>query len=88
MDSKQRAKLLNQLSTELAQILGVKLDQVLLYGSYARGKRGLTLDLDILIVMQGGVDYAALIRQTFHLIARLSLDNDIVISRALMAIQF
>lgn len=43
MDSKQRAKLLNQLSTELAQILGVKLDQVLLYGSYARGKRGLTL---------------------------------------------
>jgi predicted nucleotidyltransferase len=82
MNQKQRAKLLKQLSTELTRLLGEDLDQVLLFGSYARGEARPDSDLDILIVMRGEVDYAALIQQTSHLIARLSLENDIVISRA------
>ena len=81
MNQKQRAKLLKQLSTELTQLLGEELDQVLLYGSYPRRTRP-DSDLDILIVMRGEVDYAALIQHTSHLIAHLSLENDIVISRA------
>lgn len=84
MNQKQRVKLLNQLSTELTQLFGEKLDHVLLYGSYARGEERPDSDLDILIVVRGELDYAALIRQTSHLIARLSLENDIVISRAFM----
>ncbi len=42
-------------------------------------------DLDILIVMSGEFDYAALIQQTSELIARLSLENDGVISRAFIS---
>jgi predicted nucleotidyltransferase len=85
MNENQHEKLLNDLSRELAQILGEKLDQILLYGSYARGQAQSDSDLDILIIVQGEFDYAALIQQTSELIARLSLENDVVISRAFIS---
>ena len=85
MNQKQQKELLHSLSQELAQLLGEKLDQVLVYGSYARGEARPDSDMDILIVVQGKFDYAALIRQTSELIARLSLKNDVVISRAFIS---
>jgi predicted nucleotidyltransferase len=78
----ERERLLENLSVELAQVLGDKLEQILLYGSHARGEAHHGSDLDILIVIRGDFDYASLIRQTSELIARLSLENDVVISRA------
>jgi predicted nucleotidyltransferase len=78
----ERERLLENLSVELAQVLGDKLEQILLYGSHARGEAHHRSDLDILIVIRGDFDYASLIRQTSELIARLSLENDVVISRA------
>jgi predicted nucleotidyltransferase len=85
VNQKQRLRLLNRLSTELAQMPGERIEQVLLYGSYARGEARPHSDLDILIVVRGEFDYTALIRQTSELIAHLSLENDIVISRAFIS---
>jgi predicted nucleotidyltransferase len=85
MNQKQRKKLLDCLANEIALLLGEKLDRVLLYGSYARNEGRSDSDLDILIVVRGEFDYAAMIRQTSELIARLSLENDIVVSRAFIS---
>jgi predicted nucleotidyltransferase len=85
LNERERAKLLNHISAELSHLLGEKIEQILLYGSYARGEARDDSDLDILIVMSGEFDYAALIRQTSELIARLSLENDVVISRAFIS---
>lgn len=82
MNAKQRTKLLKVLSHELAELLGEELDRVILYGSYARGEERPDSDLDILIVVRGQFDYAALIHQTSELVAQLSLEYDVVISRA------
>jgi predicted nucleotidyltransferase len=85
MIRKQQKKLLHLLSQEIAQQLGEKLDRVLVYGSYARGEARSDSDIDILIVVRGKFDYATLIRQTSELISRLSLENDVVISRAFIS---
>lgn len=85
MNEKERTKLLSHLSAELAHILGNKVERVLLYGSYARGDARVDSDLDVLVVIKGEVDYPSLIRQTSELIARLSLENDVVISRAFIS---
>jgi hypothetical protein len=43
------------------------------------------LERDILIGLRDDFDYGALIRQTSELVARLSLDNEVVISRAFIS---
>lgn len=85
MNQQQRKKLLERLSTEIAQLLGNQLYRVLLYGSYARDEERLDSDLDILIILHEELDYAALIRRTSDLVSSLSLENDIVISRAFIS---
>jgi predicted nucleotidyltransferase len=87
MNDKMRTRLLNILSSELRQILGDKLDQILLYGSYARGTERSDSDLDVLIILRDDFNYATLIQQTSELVARLSLENDIVISRAFVSLE-
>lgn len=85
MNEDEHAKLLDHLSAELTQLLGEKLDRALLYGSHARNEARSDSDLDILIVLKGEFDYGTMIRRTSELIARLSLENNIVISRAFIS---
>lgn len=73
---------LSTLRQELAQALGLQLAQVVLYGSRARGEARPDSDIDVLVIINGEVDYPDLMRRTSAVIADVSLRYDVVISRA------
>ncbi|MGD1907948.1 MAG: nucleotidyltransferase domain-containing protein [Leptolyngbyaceae cyanobacterium] len=58
-----------------------RLNQVVLFGSYARQEATADSDVDILIVLDDPVDPSAEIRQTSEFIAELCLEHDLLISR-------
>ncbi|MBN1937086.1 MAG: nucleotidyltransferase domain-containing protein [Anaerolineae bacterium] len=68
-----------------SQILGDQLESVILYGSRARGEAQPDSDVDILIVMREDLNYGDLIRRTSALVSALSLEYDLVISRAFVS---
>jgi predicted nucleotidyltransferase len=74
--------ILAALKRELTSLLGDRLDRIILYGSYARGQAQPGSDIDVLIVLRGDFDYGELIRLTSSAVSRLSLEHDVVISRA------
>ncbi len=74
--------ILAALKRELAPLLGDRLDRIVLYGSHARGEAQPGSDIDVLVVLRGDFDYGDLIRLTSSVVSRLSLEYDVVISRA------
>ena len=78
----QRDELLRALRRGLQEALGDRLERLVLYGSHARGQAREGSDVDVLIVVRGGCDYGDLMQCTSHLVAALSLAQDVVISRA------
>ena len=85
MTEEQLAPLLHHLCRELAQTLGSQLDHVRLFGSRARGEARPESDIDVLVVVKGDVNYADLMQRTSALVARISLQNDVVISRVFIS---
>jgi uncharacterized protein len=81
--SKERLEhILGELREGLQRILGEQLADLYLYGSQARGEARPDSDIDVLIVMNEDFDYSEVLSRTLDLVASISLEYDVVISRA------
>ena len=85
MSSNNLNEILATFRMELSLILGENLEMVYLYGSQARGDALPGSDIDVLIVINGNFDYFDLLDKTSEINWRLSLENDVVISRVFVA---
>ncbi len=75
-------KVLNELKKEVLRIYGENVDSIILYGSRARGDAREDSDIDILVVLKNDFNYSEMLRRSSDLVASLSLENNVVISRA------
>jgi predicted nucleotidyltransferase len=82
MERSQLQPILNTLRQGLRVIYGERLEDVILYGSQARGDARDDSDIDVLVVLKDSFEYGEMLRRTSDLVASLSLENDVVISRA------
>ena len=80
--SEKLKQILAELRRRFEQLYGERLVQMILYGSQARGDAEDGSDIDVLVVLQGPVDVGEEIRRTSEIVASLSLENTVVISRA------
>jgi predicted nucleotidyltransferase len=77
----QLESVLAVLKQHLQQQYCDRLNQVVLFGFYARQEATADSDVDVLIVLGNPVDPSAEICQTSEFIARLCLEHDLLISR-------
>lgn len=75
-------KIIRKFKKELVRIYGDQIHSILLYGSRARGDERSDSDIDILIVLKSEFNYSEMLKLSDELAASLSLENDVVISRA------
>jgi predicted nucleotidyltransferase len=78
-------KVLKKLKKELIRIYGEQLHSIILYGSQARGEARPDSDIDVLLVIKGDFNYIELLKRSDEIAASLSLENDVVISRAFVS---
>jgi len=82
MEQKQLRRILRALRKELNTALGKRVEKIILYGSQARGDAWNDSDIDVLVVLKDDFKYGVMLRKTSKIVAKLSLENDVVISRA------
>lgn len=85
MSESQLANILQKLRQEFSRALGDQLENMILFGSQARGQARAESDIDVLVVVRDELDYGDLIRQTSPIVSALSLEYDVVISRAFVS---
>lgn len=81
MNEEALRDVLTKLRIGLSEILKDCLEGVYLYGSHARGEAWIGSDIDVIVVLDGDFEYGEMLDQTIDLVADLSLEFDVVISR-------
>ena len=76
---------LSELKDGLAPFYGERLKGVYIFGSYARGVARPDSDLDVLIVLDSVSSYSGEVDRTSELVARVSLDSGISVSRVFVS---
>ena len=77
--------ILTELRNGLEEIYGERLRSLYLYGSYARGDAGRGSDLDVLVVLDHVDSVWEEIDRSGHVVAELSLQHDLTVSRAFVS---
>ena len=85
MEHARLQQIVQRARSELSRLLGDRLHLLLLYGSQARAEATAGSDIDLVVVIAGAFDYGELIEQTSPLMGALSLEHDVVISRAFVS---
>lgn len=80
MKHEKLQQILGDLRTRLAEHYGARLVEVVLFGSQARGDASIGSDIDVMVVLRGGVQPGEELEQTGDLVAALSLKYDVLIS--------
>jgi predicted nucleotidyltransferase len=78
-------KLLKELKKGFVRLYGDQLIAVYLYGSYARGEARIDSDIDVLLVMKSDFNYIEMLKRSDDYAASVSLEYDLVISRAFVS---
>jgi predicted nucleotidyltransferase len=81
MTESRLANILHTLRRGFSRALGDQLVSMILFGSQARPES----DIDVLVVVRDDSDYGDLMRKTSPIVSALSLEYDVVISRAFVA---
>lgn len=76
---------LTSLKKYLQQEYQERFDQVVLFGSQARGEATPESDIDVLIVLEDPVNASEELNRTSQFIAQLCLENNLLISRLFMS---
>jgi uncharacterized protein len=72
--------ILANLKKELEWLYSERLATMVLFGSQARGEAEPGSDIDVLVVLKGGVYPGKEIDRTGDIVASISLENDVVVS--------
>lgn len=80
MRNEKLRRILAELKAGLSELYGDRLAQLVLFGSHARRDAEEGSDIDVLVVLRGHVNAGDEIERSGDIVARLSLDNDVVVS--------
>jgi predicted nucleotidyltransferase len=77
--------ILAELHTRLETLYGERLEQVILFGSQARGDAVEGSDIDVMIVLKGDVNVGEEISRCSEVTAELCLAHDVLIQKVFMS---